>query len=428
MIRLLTLLLIGSFSLSGWAQSNSSRALTQLSFGPVALGENRLPLKATDFEIRIHHHLPQKETHSQPSLQVQAELQDSSLQWVRVEEVILSPRMRLNLKINSTDPLLLALYQGQALMLQSQEESSHLSLFVSLFHPEPIQVFWGDQLITEIQVLAQETQQPPLVDYSCAPFDLVLEGLEGQFVSVGCHLSQSGPVGAEVPLLEVLWLSPHLRLPQGGSPPFVANLANPDPAHLQVQKSDGSLSTVTIQAQVPPRVHRMRTAFGFGPYMMSTQKAGQPQQDRWTSPLMVYGRYTFTPETSARFFNSFSYNGSAFNKLGLYFAYDVGQAFDGRLTVTPLLGLQIITFDRFTEGIYPQGFEVVYRHAFGLKNSILTYGMFLPPLSTNTKYSNTWLRFGRRVFWELNYLAWEKENDRAKIWGLSVGFPLKTFF
>ena len=70
--------------------------------------------------------------------------------------------------------------------------------------------------------------------------------------------------------------------------------------------------------------------------------------------------------------------------------------------------------------IYPQGFEILYKHAF-IENYNLAYGMFL---STNSeKYTNAWFRYGKKNFLELNYITWGHEQSQIKMWGLSVGIP-----
>jgi hypothetical protein len=97
------------------------------------------------------------------------------------------------------------------------------------------------------------------------------------------------------------------------------------------------------------------------------------------------------------------------------------------------LGLQAITFkSEFssrarTRGIYPQGLEFVYNHAFGLKNYKFIFGAFLSPDSSD-EYRNTWVRFGKKVFWEINYLSWGHDDLYSKQWGLSVGVPFMSFF
>ncbi|BBE11172.1 hypothetical protein HH1059_23850 [Halorhodospira halochloris] len=58
----------------------------------------------------------------------------------------------------------------------------------------------------------------------------------------------------------------------------------------------------------------------------------------------------------------------------------------------------------------------------------MTYGGFLPVVDPDTTYRNTWIRFGRKVFWEINYLYWERGEKRSEIWGLSVGTALGYFF
>ncbi len=402
-----------------WASALSAQGLPELSFGPVSLGENRLPLSSQDFRIQIE---------KKEELDLNVFLNSDSLQWVRIDEVILSPRMKLEIHVSSLDDELYVSYHGRPLMLQRDQEKSFLHLFVSLFHPHPIKIFRQNTLVAKIHVLANPTDQAPLIDYSCAPYNVQIDGLQGHFASVGCHLTQSGPIGAEVGLLEIRWLSPSIRFLNGEAPPFVTNLFNREQASAKVLFPDGSSSVVKVSANVPERIYRMRTAIGFGPYLMSSETPSKVRKDVPTSPLMIYGRFTLTEATSLRAFNAFNYNGDSFNKFGVYFAYDVGRALDGRLTITPLLGLQVITFRDFTDGIYPQGFEILYDHAFGLKNYRLIYGMFLPPISSSTSYKNTWVRFGKRIFWELNYLSWQKGPRNAKTWGLSVGIPFMNFF
>ena len=76
---------------------------------------------------------------------------------------------------------------------------------------------------------------------------------------------------------------------------------------------------------------------------------------------------------------------------------------------------------------FKQGFEAVYYHPFGLENYIFVYGMFIST-SSEEGYNNIWIRFGKKIFWELNYIDWDYRGQYSSMWGLSVGIPLAQFF
>jgi hypothetical protein len=49
-------------------------------------------------------------------------------------------------------------------------------------------------------------------------------------------------------------------------------------------------------------------------------------------------------------------------------------------------------------------------------------------LSGPYNYNNIWIRYGKSYFWELNFIEWKKENREASMFGLSIGFPIASFF
>jgi hypothetical protein len=144
--------------------------------------------------------------------------------------------------------------------------------------------------------------------------------------------------------------------------------------------------------------------------------------------LMIYGKFDLTETASLKAFDALLYSKSLFNNSGLYFSYDLASLFDNKIFINALLGFQGIhySFDRKTtntvfEIIYPQGFEVLYKHAFGLENYNLFYGMFLS--TGQQRYTNAWVRFGKRSFVELNYIDWGLDSNHIQMVGLSVGIP-----
>ena len=146
---------------------------------------------------------------------------------------------------------------------------------------------------------------------------------------------------------------------------------------------------------------------------------------------MIYGKFDLNDTSSFKVFDALLYSKSRFNNSGIYFSYDLADAFDGRILLNALLGFQGLHY-RFNSTsptefrlLYPQGFEVVYKHAF-VENYHATYGMFLS--TSAEKYTNAWLRYGKKNFLELNYINWGHGTSSMKMWGLSIGIPFLSAF
>ncbi len=43
-------------------------------------------------------------------------------------------------------------------------------------------------------------------------------------------------------------------------------------------------------------------------------------------------------------------------------------------------------------------------------------------------YNNIWVRFGKGIFYELNYIKWAAEGSSTESYGLSIGLPLFSAF
>ena len=106
---------------------------------------------------------------------------------------------------------------------------------------------------------------------------------------------------------------------------------------------------------------------------------------------------------------------------------------DGRFSFVPLLGIQGLYFKHQNAPkadnnlIFPQGFEMVFRHAFNIENYVIVYGMFISTDKAED-YTNTWVRWGKNYFWELNYINWGKGKYKTQMFGLSIGFLLGQWF
>lgn len=402
-------------------------------FGDVRLGSAPLPINLKAFIPYASPNSKKLDLHFAPN----------SLQWIRDSSNLLVPRARLNISYKSTNgsaPLFY--YHDQVFAGEFIEDKStyHVDLWVNLFNPGKITIKRDGEVIHQIATRRhhfkeddQSKEETQLIDYSCAPYDVKLEGLEDQYLSVGCRLEKLDEGEGLKPRLVITWSASDALLVDATLPPYRTVLKGDSSAVMEVINAEGDLKKVRISAKLPKRIHRLKTAIGFGPYLFESQSGSRVRPEKWAPAFMIYGKYDLMDTTSLRFFNATVSRGSTFNNGGLYLAYEIANVFDGRVQVIPLLGAQFLTFDYNSEVpernkiIYPQGFEVVWKHSFGIKNTTMIYGMFISGSDTEP-YKNLWLRWGTRIFGELNYIEWSHGSQKVKTYGLSVGLPLFSFF
>ena len=419
-VTLTTILLVTSTYLS--AESSSfSRSL-----GPVQIGESRIPINLQGFTI------------SSTIEGVKASFAKESVQWIRINNNLLTPRARLTVVIENSYPDLHLLYHGQAIIPTSGSDHAFADLYVDLFNPEDILISKGGERVGTIRISTSKqlaTGNMHLIDYSCSRYQLEIDGLQGEYLSIGCKMERIGRWGKESPRLIVTWSSTNYRLHDRTLPPYTTILRDSSPAKIEVVDKQGNKKIITIKAKLPRRLNRIKTAFGFGPYRFQSRMEESVRDEKIAPAIMLYGNFALTESTSIRAFDALVWQESTFNNVGFYFAYDLATLMDNRISITPLLGAQGLTFrynDKYpseTDIIYPQGFEAVYRHPFGQENYLLIFGAFLSLSSGSaTDYSNLWVRHGKRIFWELNYISWENKQRSARMWRLSVGIPLVSLF
>ena len=397
-----------------------------ISFGQVQIGEDRLKIELRNWKVKFDESLPLK-----------VAFVKDSVQWVRDESNLLIPRARLRIYINEKGNDLYLKYKSQVILPQMAPKGKMTDLYINLFSPGEIEVLKAKETFGKIQIYSlpgkENEEDRKLIDYSCSRFDLKFEGLENDYLSVGCRLDRIGKIGNEKPRLIVTWTGPNYKMLDGSLPPFKAVLLNTNKATMKVIDGNNQEKEISIQAKVPKRLYRLKTAFGFGPYQFKTTSGTRTQDEKISPALFFYGRYDLFKTSSIRVFDAFIFRESKFNNGGVYFAYQLADALDGRLELVPLLGAQVLTFkydddfDSKHKIIYPQGFELSFKNAFGIENYSVTYGMFLDG-SSRTNYKNLWVRWGKGYFWELNYIEYGAGDNRAKMYGLSIGLPLMQLF
>lgn len=413
----------------------SAPVVAQIDVESAPAGESRIRHNTSDFDIKI------EPADKGQKIEIQTLLDRFSFDWVRVNELLLVPRARLKVKVSQEAKDLHLIYKQRLLNFQGLKNTAYTELFISLYEKSPIEVFFKQKLLATVYVMPKKAQQPKiLIDYTCSRNSIEIDGLTHEHISIGCHTKRIGQFGKEKPMLEVMWISPELEVVDDVSKvPYHAVFLNRQPVQVNVRnRYTKEEKTITIKAKVPKRLHRMFTAYGFGPYAFNT-KSTNPEtdltlkkQEPMVPALFFYLNYKISDTASVRGFDAAVFKDSNFNNAGAYLGNDFGFALDNKLYFTTLIGMQYLYFkfdedsDPVSEAIFPQGIEFMYRHAFGITNYIVSGGIFLST-TDSIEYENAWIRWGKSYFWELNLISWAKDDIEVKTWGVSLGFPFKGF-
>jgi hypothetical protein len=399
--------------------------LKNMAFGDLKKGQANVEITEDDFDI-INPRLPFK---------IKTNLVNKSIQWVRLDDILLSPRARIEILAETEARHLSLRYRGQSILLQDYNQNKSYTQFsIDLFQPDQVEVYHQGEKLGEIKILTKQKgrKRSHLIDYSCSKFQLQIAGLENEFLTVGCKEIIAGEFGSEKPMLQVYFALSDYKILDGSAPPYIVTLNNNATSTISVINDDGVIKEFKVKATIPQRYKRLKFALGLGPYSYISQNKTTETDEGWPMAYMLYGKLDINPSTSIKLFDAFITKKTTFNNSGLYLSNDIAKLLDNRVTVNTLLGFQGLYFK--AEGndsadnsmIFPQGIEVTYHHPFDLDNYQLVFGAFLSTASDLT-YSNIWVRFGKRVFWELNYIDWGDANHYIRTYGLSVGFPLASF-
>lgn len=393
------------------------------SFGKFSLGESRIQVELSDFVIQT------------TSPDVIAKWVPDSVQWMRNDNNLLVPRALLKIIIKQSEPRIHLDYKNSTILpFKKNDTSFETEIYIDLFSPDVASIYSGNNLLDKITIEARATQNArskQLIDYSCSPYDLKIDGIDTEYLSVGCKMNRVGGYLSGHPRLEITMSSTNLRTMNGAKPPYTIFLEDNSPVQINMSGIGESIKSFHMSATLPARLHRLKTSLGLGPYVYQSEFHSDKQTANFAPAFMLYAKYDLTETASFKAFDALLYSKSRFNNSGLYFSYDLAEAFDGRVLLNALLGFQGLHYKYSAKDntefhlIYPQGFELIYKHAF-IENYHLTYGMFLATGSET--YTNAWLRYGKSSFLELNYIGWRHSRSNIKMWGLSVGLPLFNVF
>lgn len=394
------------------------------------VGENRQNITKNDIKIII----PNAKEYG-----IRARIDESSIIWNRFNEILLIPRARLKIRVKKLPPASFISYKNRTINFQHSKKYSFAELNVSLYEKHPILIKGADIEYSAIKLKLKPNKKPKiLIDYTCSRNNITVEGLKDEHFTIGCRTRRIGKFGKEKPMLEVSWLSPELRIKSSEYLPYNAAFISDRPVQAEVQNIyTGETKIITIKASIPKRLHRLFTAYGFGPYAFETEYTNdegvtEEKSVPMAPALMFYINYKISDTSSVRGFEAAVFKDSVFNNAGIYLGSDFGFSLDNKLYFSTLIGVQHLYFkfdedsEVISEPIFPQGIEFMYRHAFDIPNYIISGGIFLSP-SESVDYTNAWVRWGKNYFWELNLISWGKDDFKATTYGVSVGFPFKGF-
>lgn len=405
-----------------------------IGFGGVKLAQNRLPINLKQFKIST------KLLDQSFQAKTKIYFLKDSVQWIRSSQNLLTPRALIKLKIYDPKANFHISYRENKIIPQKKKKYSETSLYVDLFQSDSIYLYQGAKKLAQIYVQAEpqvKGKKTQLIDYSCSRYNIKIKGLDNEYVSVGCAMEKIGPWHGSKPRLQISWSATNFELLDGTAPPFIGYLGTSGKIVTQVRDRNNKIREISISAKIPKKLPRLLTAFGLGPYALNANQSRDGEmidnKGRIAPALFLYGKYELMGTASFKFFDGFIANKAIFNNAGFYFSYQLAEIYDGRIEIQPLLGLQVLSFRIDSDHkmqqnfIYPQGFEFTLKHAFGIENYNIVYGMFISP-SDDEEYQNLWIRWGKGYFWELNYIGWDYEGAKSLMYGLSIGFPLATFF
>ncbi len=389
---------------------------------------------AADDTIKIDDHLLDIHSTLKSNEDIKISIQKDSVEWFRTNDVIMEAKVRLSISSQKRKGLTVK-YKGAEINLQESKTQSFTTVFYHLFDTDKVQVLDRNKVIGEISIRKNKDilRDHIVRDYSCQQYDFKVKGIANEFFTLGCKTVKYGQLGQEKRMVKVFWKSPAYK--QNSTAHFTTS----DPVVISVENHEGEQSEIEISGNIPKRFKRLNVAYGLGPYAFEATFEGERAQRNTTATdtpiapaLMLYFNYHVNDDASIRGFDAVVFRDSVFNNMGAYYANNIFYLDNKQFSLTTLLGVQHLYFQFegtkkiVNKPIFPQGLEFNYKNAFGHDGYTLGAGAFISP-SDSYDYQNLWVRFGKNVFWELNYIYWGENEFSAKTWGVSAGFLFGSF-
>lgn len=194
-----------------------------ISFGKFSIGNSRIHAELKDFVIHTQH----------PD--IKAGWVPNSVQWIRNENNLLVPRALLKIFIKTDESLISIDYLNSIVIPVKKKNYVTAEIYVDLFNPGTVLVYSGSTLVDKILIEAKavpNARSKQLIDYSCSPYHLKINGIDSEYLSVGCKMNRLGTFGSERPRLEVTLSSTNLRTLNDAKPPYTIFLEDNSPVEI----------------------------------------------------------------------------------------------------------------------------------------------------------------------------------------------------
>lgn len=390
------------------------------------------PLTTDDFEIKWK---------GASMSNVSVALVPGSLQWVRVNEVLMVPRALVKIQALQSDHGFLRV-RG---IHQSLSASGQAALLVPLIAGSSSQIQLDliretSQLkgSLEVHFKPREKGKQVFVDTSCSRTSLktyVQDVPNDIWVYLGCRAIRTGVETHARNDLEVSIFSSEEELFSYD----LQKIESFEPHHWNFRFTTSNDTVdllikngkLKLTASIPEKSHLANIGFGLGPYKFDFEKEGDFFHS--TVPLATfYGSLTLHGTNRVVVFGAFTANKNMYSDAGSYFQFESFRGFDRRISLQLLIGVHGFSYSSANVKIqrfnYPQGFEFIVYDLLGRGNNA-SLGGFLQPSINNKEYYNTWIRWGPQSwFVEANYIyTAESPGFSVRTYGITAGVPLIGF-
>lgn len=405
---------------------------------------------------------------------IKISLEKNSLQWVRVQDVLLLPRARLLVEAENVEGG--AIFHARFTQpLEGAKAVMPIALISRGRTPiEIVIVRGGHEIHGRVQVRFRprprvDTTEPRVYfDASCSPYRAKGDALRftgDQWAYIGCRIVSQNSETYRAPVLEIyvfwdnvgqvikiegvetkselssLWplktraflysVPGSFTLSQcagQGAGPYADKEQSAGGA---LAKSRDNGSTLTVHYMLPEILHRGSVSLGIGPYSFSFFGNNSDASEITLIPTL-YASYLFTETMRIVTFGALTMTSQNILDLGVYYSTESIRSLDRRFGFYLLLGGHAIGFG--SQGQYhfvtgaPQGMEIQLTDIRRKGSNVSLGGFFYPEIS-GIAYYNLWFRWGSSaLFFETNYIAWKENLDGIafsyRSLGFTIGFPI----
>ena len=385
---------------------------------------------------------------------VHVTLSPGSVEWVRVSDVLVLPRARLIVDVDSGSGGTVAVsgYTQPLAPTKDGHLQGELPIALSSNSIDAIrlQVAAGGKDLEGAMVLRFAPKKPGLkigYDTSCSPEQVTIDasGLDARtadtsWMYLGCRYVLARNHGHAESSLEVLtvWDGIDQSLTIGGSP-VPSGPEDVWPLRLASAPGHTTLglggSSVSLSWKVPAVAHLGRFGVTLGPMLwvrsISRDTTVVSSDSAFLLSPTFYATYALSEKARVVLGDTFSPRWGEFsNDFGAYYSTEAAQLLDTRVSFNTLLGAHMSVFQAqgkvWVRVGFPQGADFVI-HDVGRRGLDAQLGGFLFPLVGNKFYANAFVSYGTaRWFGQASLVSWEEPLKTNYVNESSLTFSVGT--